>query len=113
DARRRHLLRAGGASTGTWRLSRELAAGRNSARGTAVGALPGTQDRGGARWLRHFRCRILRPRRPGNLLGAVAASARHRNGHPDLAVPEPVRTAPPGDPRAADPLDRARRTVSL
>ena len=34
------------------------------------------------------------------------AAARHRDGDPDLAIPEPVRASPERDPRASDPLDR-------
>ena len=83
------------------------------ARGAAVGALPGAQGRRGARRLRHLRRRILHPRRPGDLLGAVAAPARHRHGDPDQPVPERVRASPARDPRAADPVDRACRPVRL
>ena len=80
-------------SAGARRLSRELAAGRDPARGAAVSPLPGAQGGRGARRPRHLRRRILRPRRPGDLLRAVAAAARHRHGHADLAIPQRVRAA--------------------
>ena len=69
------------------RLSRELAAGGASERRSALGPRPGAQGRRRARRPRHLRRRVLRPRRPGDLLRAVAAAARHRHGHPDLASP--------------------------
>ena len=79
----------------------------------AVGAVPGAQGGRGAGRPRHLRRRILRPRRPGDLLRAEPAPARHRHGHADLAIPERVRASPARDPRPADPVDRARRPVGL
>ena len=69
---RRPVLPADRPPPGSGRLSRELAAGSDPARGAAVRALPGAQGRRGARRPRHFRRRILHPRRPGDLLRAFA-----------------------------------------
>ena len=63
---------AGRPPPGSRRLSRKLAAGGDPARGAAVGAVPGAQGRRGARRPRHLRRRILRSRRPGDLLRALA-----------------------------------------
>ena len=60
-----------------------------------------------------FGVRVLRSRRPGDLLGAVAAPARYRNGDARLAVPERVRASSQGHPRLADPLDRTGGPVGL
>ena len=68
---------------GDYRESWQPAA--HSARRAPVRAAPGAQGRRGARRPRHFRRRILHPRRAGDLLRAVAASARHRDGDTDLA----------------------------
>ena len=58
---------------------------------------------------RHLRRRILHSRRPGDLLRAEPAPARHRHGHADLAIPERVRASPARDPRAS----RSRRSSSI
>ena len=95
---------------GDYRESWQPAA--DSARGAALGPAPGAQGRRGSRRPRHLRGRILRPRRPGDLLRALPAAARYRHGDADLAIPEPVRAAPARDPRPADPLDRAHRAAA-
>ena len=78
DARRRAVLRAGRAPPGSGRLSRKLAARGYPSRGAAVGPIPGAQDRRCARRPWHLRGRILRPRRPGDLLRAFARARTTR-----------------------------------
>ena len=41
------------------------------------------------------------------------APPRHRDGHPDLAIPQRVRASPARDPRPAHSVDRARRALGL
>ena len=78
DGSRDPVLRPDRPPAGSRRLSRELAARGHRRRCFAFGPAPGAQGRRGARRLRHFRRGVLRQRRPGDLLRAVAAPARHR-----------------------------------
>ena len=86
--RRDQILRPGRPHAGARRLPHQLAAGPDPARGASIGPVPVAQTGRGARRSRHFRRRILRPRRPGDLFRALAAPARHRNGHADLSIPQ-------------------------
>ena len=101
------VLRADRPPAGSRRLSRKLAAGRHSRRRYAFSPATGAQGCRGARRLRHFRGRILHPRRPGDLLGIVAAAARYGHGHTHHAIPERVRIAPARGSPPADSGDRA------
>ena len=95
------------------RLSRKLAAGGDPARSTTIGPLSVAQGGRGARRPRHLRGRVLRPRRPGDILGAIAAAARHRHGDADLPIPQRVRTSPARHSWAADTIHRARRPIRV
>ena len=79
-----------------------------------AGRGPGHGPQGGrrSRRLRPVRSRVLRQGRRGDLLRAVAAAARHRNGHPHLAEPLRVRPPRPGGDGPADPAHRPRRPAA-
>ena len=51
--------------------------------------------------------------RSGDLFRAQPTAARHRHGHPDLAIPQPVRASPARRSRPADPVHRVRRSVGI